>query len=396
MRRFIVTVGCLVLAVAPVPASEAASNAPGRASVAASQPAAPSGYTPKTGVKFNYPIGNEEQKRRIFRHIVRSVDSSPPKSTIRFAVFSFADKATADSLVRAHERGVHVKVISAGANPYPPFKRLQSVLGTDPNAKSFAIACERSCRGTAGEMHAKVFQFSRSGKAENVTMVGSNNLTRHNSHEQWSDLYTVAGDRGYFSTFRRWFTQLRLDQPMANPYMSKVVGGNEVAISPIDLDLHPDPLVTALDRVTCLTRAGDIDPEAPDPEAMVPTALLIATSAWNGPRGKRLAVKIGGMIEAGCTARVFYGEGTGPAVRSILANAGAELTAGTHPRILTHQKLLIVNGQVDGQLDTIRVLTGSQNWSTRSLARDDVIVRIADQTVGEAYVAGFWRMWRMG
>ena len=377
------------------PAAAEPSSATRAASTAAAEPRVPV-YTPNTRAWFNDPLGDEYAKRRLFRHITRSVDSTPKDAVIRFAVFSFADKVVADALLRAHRRGVTVKLLFAGSNVYEPMKRMQRALGKNPSAESFAIFCDQSCRGDAGQMHAKFFSFSQVGRARWVTMVGSNNLTRHNSHDQWSDLYTQVGDEAYFKLFGRWFGQAKKDRPLAEPYVNREIGTQRVIITPVDLDKHPDPLVEALDSVTCLTRAGDIDPEAADPEAMEPTNLLFAQHAWNGPRGKRLAKQVAGMLRQGCTARVFYGEGVGPAVRNILGSAGADLRSGTHRGVLTHQKLLIANGHVGLQPDAVRVWTGSQNWSTRSRVRDDLIVRIDDQRVAKQYVRGFFHMWTTG
>lgn len=357
---------------------------------------APDSYTPKTGAKFNNPLGGTDQRRRLFRHIVRTVNSVPPGGTIRFAVFSFADKPTADALLAAHNRGVRVKLIFSGSNIYPPMTRLQQAIGRDPHSPSFVIFCERSCRGTAGEMHAKFFQFSRAGKARNITMVGSNNLTRHNSDEQWSDLYTRADGGRFYWSFRSWFSQLKLDQPVEDPFESRRVGGNRVIITPIDLSQESDPILDALDKVTCLTPAGEIDPEAEDPEEPVATSLLIAAHAWNGERGKTVAHRVADLVRAGCQVRVFYGEGTGPAVRNIVSSPGAKLRNGTHKGVLTHEKLMIINGHYGTHLDAIRVLTGSHNWSDRALPRDDLIVEINDQAVGRQYVDGFYRMWVKG
>ena len=167
-------------------------------------------------------------------------------------------------------------------------------------------------------------------------------------------------------------------------------------VSPIDLGRNDDPIIAALDRVTCLTLAGEIDPSAPDPEKLVPTNLLVSISAWNEFRGKRIARKVADLLRAGCTARVYYGEGVGPAVRAIVGDAGAELRWGTHQGIRTHQKTLIVNGNVAGQPKAIRVWTGSHNWSTLALRRDDIVVEISDQAVGRQYVQAFWRTWNHG
>jgi len=367
--------------------------------VAPAQPQAttePGGYTPTTRAMFNNPLGNEDAKRRLVRHLIRSIDSTPRWGTIRWAVYSFADGATADALLRAHQRGVSVRLVFAGKNVYPPMQRVQKALGKNPNARSFAIFCEKSCRGTRGEMHAKFFSFSRVGEARRVVMVGSNNLTRHNTHEQWSDLYTVVEGGTYFKALRDWFEQAKFDRPVADPYIDRSTPFGRVIISPIDLGRHSDPFMDALDRVTCLTLAGEIDPEAPDPKKLIPTNLLISMSAWNGTRGKRIARKVAELLRGGCTARVFYGEGVGPAVRTIVADAGGLLRWGTHKGILTHQKTLIVNGNVAGQPKAVRVWTGSNNWSTLALRRDDLVVEIPDQAIGRQYVGAFWSTWNRG
>jgi hypothetical protein len=345
---------------------------------------------------FNNPLGNDDAQRRLVRHLVRSVDSTPKWGTIRWAVYSFADGEAADALIRAHQRGVAVRLIFSGKNVYPPMRRVQKALGSNPRARSFAVFCQKSCRGDRGEMHAKFFSFSRVGKARRVVMVGSNNLTRHNTDEQWSDLYTVAEGGEYFKVLKAWFEQAKLDRPVAEPYIDRTTPAGRIVVSPLDLGRNADPVISALDRVTCLTRAGDIDPQAPDPEKLVPSNLLISTSAWNGVRGKRIARKVAELLRAGCTARVFYGEGVGPAVRAIVGDAGGSLRWGTHKGIRTHQKTLVVNGNVDGRADSVRVWTGSSNWSTLALRRDDMVVEISDQAVGRQYVQAFWRTWNHG
>jgi phosphatidylserine/phosphatidylglycerophosphate/cardiolipin synthase-like enzyme len=88
--------------------------------------------------------------------------------------------------------------------------------------------------------------------------------------------------------------------------------------------------------------------------------------------------------------------GYGPAVNSILANAGVPVSAGTHPGVHTHQKLLVISGGFDAVPRTTRVVTGSSNWSDRALNRDDIVVQIDDDAVGAQYVANFDYMWLYG
>jgi hypothetical protein len=386
-------VGLALLAVAPVATAPVAGGAGAAPSAVGDTP---DHYTPTTGALFNNPLGSEAQQRTLFTHIIRTINSVPSKGTIRIAVFSFADKRAADALLSAYARGVHVKLIFSGSNIYPPMTRLRNVIGADPTNDSFVVFCNKSCRGTEGQMHAKFFAFSSAGDARNITMVGSNNMTNHNAQDQWSDLYTVANGARYYWAFRPWFRQLKFDQPVEDPYITRDVGTNDVDITPIDLARESDPIMQALEKVTCETRSGDIDPASETPDTMVSTRILVAAHAWNGERGKTVAKEVAALSNAGCTVRVFYGIGVGPAVRNILTSAGAVMTNGTHRGVFTHEKMMIVNGNFDGDPSTVRVWTGSHNWSSRAVGRDDLIVQVNNEVVGQQYVLNFWKMWHMG
>lgn len=367
------------------------------ASSAARATETPDAYAPQTGALFNDPLGGFEDQRRLFMHVRRSISSVPPGGAVRIAVMSFADKRIADALVAAYQRGVRVKLIFAGANVYPPMQRMKDVLGGDTSARSFAITCDKSCRGTTGEMHAKYFSFSRTaGGSQYVTMVGSNNLTEHNATEQWSDLYTVEGDQKYYRAYNDWFRQLKHDTPVEQQYVRKFVGQNQISITPVDLSVNEDPIRTAFSRVRCEVTRGELDPDADNPDEVVATRIRIGAHAWNGERGKTIARDVAALTRNGCITQVFYGVGTGPAVRAILTQAGATLTNGTHKGIHTHEKMMVIKGAYGHHLDTIRVWTGSHNWSDRSPGRDDLIVYTKNQSVGEDYIAGFKHMWRTG
>lgn len=362
------------------------------ASAGAVTRAVPASYTPVTGVLFNAPIGSNAEQRALFTHIIATIDSVPAGGRIRIAVFSFADSDMAQALIRAHQRGVRVQLISAGGRAFPPLVNVQRVLGGDPTQSSYVVMCDHSCRGTGGQMHAKFFQFSRAGDAKWITMVGSNNITRTNAEKQWNDLYTVVDDHDYYRAYKTWFAQLKFDTPVERPFLSYATPNADVAMTPLPAGEAPDPTVAALDSVTCLTRAGDIDPAAADPELLRPTRIRIASYAWNGDRGISVARKVADLARAGCKVDVFYGDGMGGAVLAILGNAGIPLSQGTHKGVSTHQKLMIVKGHIGEELRTIRVYTGSSNWSSRAMARDDLIVTILDQVVGKSYLQLFKRM----
>ncbi|HEU5038825.1 MAG TPA: phospholipase D-like domain-containing protein [Nocardioides sp.] len=344
-------------------------------------------YVPPSGPSFNNPIGTPQQQRKLLQQVIRTVNSTPPGSTIRMAVFSFGDGPTADALIAAHQRGVHVKMVFAGENVYPAMARLRTALGTDADAPSFVRICQNSCRGVQGQMHAKYFSFSRAGSARWITMVGSVNLTEHNAQDQWNDLYTRVDDRPYFRAYGRWFGQLKNDEPVTKQYLHKSVDGADIRITPVDLTAETDPILLALDDVQCVVTVDDRE---------VRTGVYISTHAWNEERGKAIAWKVAGLRGEGCDVKVFYGTGMGAAVKSILKNHGVRMRKGKHAGIRTHQKVMIVSGGYAGEPSTVRAWTGSQNWSTRATRRDDLIVRVDDQAEAAAYEKRFLWMWDHG
>ena len=341
-------------------------------------------YVPPAGPSFNNPIGTPTQQRKLLQQVIRTTNSAPAGSTIRMAVFSFGDGATADALIAAYHRGVDVKLVFAGENVYPAMARLRDAIGTDTTAPSFVAICQDSCRGDAGQMHAKYFSFSQAGAARWITMVGSVNLTQHNAQDQWNDLYTRVEDRPYFRAYGHWFGQLKQDQPVVKQYLHKSVSDTDIKIMPVDLTEENDPILDALDQVQCRVQVGDEE---------VRTGLYISTHAWNEERGKAIAWKVAALRGDGCDVKVFYGTGMGAAVKSILEHHDVQLRKGHHQGIRTHEKVMVVSGGFAGETSTVRAWTGSQNWSDRALHRDDLIVRVDDQPEAAAYAKRFLWMW---
>ena len=356
-------------------------------------------YTPQTGAIFNRPVGANSEKRAIFRHINKTIDSTPAGATIRIAVYSFAEARTSKRLIAAHERGVKVQLIFNDHTIYKPERRLQSVLGSNPRARSFARFCEGTCRGGKGNMHQKVFLFTRAGAAENVVMVGSNNMTRNNAVNQWSDIYTVVGDPALFFTYAGVFDQMKRDVPQTTPYIQAEINGYGPQFYPrpetTQLD---DPIYLALSQVTCLGAAegyGELV-TLPDGTTQWVSRIRISHHAWNGDRGRYLALKVAALKRAGCDVRVIYGVGIGGVVKNILTRAAVPMSSGTVKGVRTHQKVFTVSGVYAGNPASTVVWNGSHNWSNGALRRDDVVLRINTPEVYAQYLANFDDIWANG
>lgn len=360
-----------------------------------------SDWTPRTGAVFNRPVGTSAEQRAIFAQVNRAIDATPSGATIRIAVFSFADEPTATRLINAYRRGVRVQLIFNGHEVYPQETRLQKVLGKDRSKGSFAYFCDRSCRGDRGQMHQKTFLFSKVGSAEHVVMVGSNNMTRNNAVNQWSDLYTVVDDPALFWTFTGMFEQLRADRPLARPYINSSVNEYGPTFFPNPgSSQYDDPVYEALSSITCLGAAEgfgtdtgtDVDGDGTLDRV---TKVRIAQHAWNGDRGRYLVQKVAELHRSGCDVKVLLGVGSGKVVKTVLSNQGVPTSYGSTKK-KTHQKLLFVSGVYDGNPASTQVWNGSHNWSDKALGRDDVLMRIDSPEAFAQYEANFEDIWANG
>ena len=111
---------------------------------------------------FNDPFGSEAEQYALIRHIDARIDGADRGATVRLAAYSFAMPSTAQALLRAHRRGVHVQVVvDDRSTTWKSVRNLQGRLGTDPGRRSFVQVCQSSCRGTTGNQHAKFVTISR-------------------------------------------------------------------------------------------------------------------------------------------------------------------------------------------------------------------------------------------
>jgi len=366
-------------------------------------------YTPTGGAIFNDPTGTRTQQYAIFDHINRAIDSTPSGSTIRMAVFSFSQTDMADRLIAAHGRGVHVQLIFDDHQVYPAESKLQKALGSDPEARSFVVFCSGACRGDGGNMHHKFFLFRRAGGATRVVMTGSNNITRHNAEDQWADVYTEVGNKALYHSFVAIFRQMKLRTPVDPSFVTTTAGRIQAQFLPDpSVSQTDDPLMQALAPIQCLAPVDDPDPAAPPapaepsptPTTEPGTAVRLSLHAWNGTRGRYLAERIAELKRSGCRVKVIMGEGSGPVIRDILANAGITVFYGTQRnkrgRILTHQKVFSVAGRYGSNPDARIVWTGSHNWSNGALRRDDLLLRIDDIKVFRQYLRNFKRIRAVG
>lgn len=360
---------------------------PAPASVAEAVQAAE--VAPQTGgqVLFNDPTGTRAEQFRLVRAINDAIDAAEPGAVVRLAAYSFAMPSTSRALLRAHERGVDVRVVTDDhSGHWGSVTRLRRELGSDPRADSYVRVCRLSCRGGRGNQHAKFVTVSAGSQGRHRVLVGSVNLTGYSARRQWNDLYVVS-DARLHDQLARTFELMAADRPQGRLELPETPDGFRVQVAP-----HPgpgaDPVASRLGRIRC-HGAGLI--AGRDGR----TVVRVVMHAWNGERGVDLARRVARLGRQGCDVKVLYGVGMGRRVANILRDGGVPIRDSAHRGDRVHHKVLVVSGRVGRQRVANYVWTGSHNWSDRSLRNDELTLRVAGRQLVADYLRNFAKIWRV-
>ncbi|NUR08214.1 MAG: hypothetical protein HOQ45_14550 [Nocardioidaceae bacterium] len=404
----------------------------GRASAAAPTPQQffsrlkyyPHHYVPASGPKFNNPYGGAGERRRILHHVIETINSTPgyrlrnangkriispithrpvvcpsnPRlfpAQIKIALYSIADKAFTDALIRAHRRCVSVKILMnshLNADTSPSWRRLINALGTRPapskyeSRRSFAYRCSHGCLGSA-VLHTKMYVFSNTYRSQRVVMTGSSNMTSNAVKVQWNDLYTVRNNARLYGDYRGQFMRMVRDRTGGRPRVFREGGYTSTFYPFFGATRSSDLTMRALNSIRCTgARGAGINGHS---------VVYIAMHSWHGTRGKYLAQRVRQMYSRGCYVRILYsfmGHGT---FTLLTRNTGSRMVARRvlfpGPRGLvaakySHMKMFAAAGNVAGNPGSHVVWTGSNNWADRSIRCDEVTLRIASASAYRRYV----------
>ncbi len=375
----------LVLPCASAATSVAPSSAQGGTASARLHGPKKPGFTPKPGVLFNKPL-TKKDRFRINNHIRHSIDASRSGSKIRIMSWNVKSFPYRRALIRAHNRGVSVRVImsnglakhqSAGGD----YKVLRRALAkgdkkrTKP-MRSWIRACVASCRGTKGIAHVKFYTFSKAGKAENVVMVGSANMTEVAAANQWNDMYTLVNKPGLYKWYQKIFAQAARDRRARPPYRTYKVDSSTVAwVFPyLGKGTVGDPVTNILKQVKCRGIQGRAGVKGR-------TAIRIAQTAILDDRGLAIARRLKALYNDGCNIRIAYTV-LGPKIKTILKS-----TSGRGPvparqvaqdfdgdcsydRYL-HMKDMTISGVLGKNTSAHFIYNGTQNWTEVSAFSDE-------------------------
>ncbi|EIE98369.1 phospholipase D-like domain-containing protein [Saccharomonospora glauca] len=343
-----------------------------------------------TGAAFNDPAGGHPTG--VVEQVCSLVKQAEPGSSIRLAHFVISGDAGqdfADELVNAHRRGVDVQVILDGwQDDTPAVATLREELGTDESRASWLHVCGNlspegntsSCIGTKGN-HNKFYLFSRTGGRSNVVVQSSANFTDLNSSLYWNNATTIVGNDRLYEAYASYFADLARDEQDEDYYRTVTT---EMPEGFVRAHFFPraqgDPIVDFLADVEC---DGD-------------TVIRIGMSEWDNYR-VGIAERLVELAEQGCQVRIVHGP-VDDEVADLLASHDGITTRtlddGEELPGRIHSKYLIVEGEVSGEADARRVLTGSPNFNHTSLRRNDEAMIETDlREVYDAYRDNFERMY---
>jgi len=400
-------VGVLVVLLA---LASAALATPATASVATARPKwSPGHYTPGGGPRFNNPLGDKTARRTLLRHVNRTImsvrgyrvrdprncptDPARYPAEIKISLYSIADIAFVDRLIAANRRCISVQLLMndhLDETTSPSWSKLVHALGGNRKARSFAYRCTHSCRGNA-ILHSKFYLFSQAGKAHDVVMVGSSNMTTNASGVQWNDLYTVAGNRELYDQFRSMFRLMVPDRASNGPRIFRAGMYTSTFYPFSNATAATDRTMRALNSIHCTGATGGTGINGR-------TVLYVNMHAWHGTRGRYLAQKVRRMYDRGCYVRILYsfmGRGTydlltrGTGSRMVARRTLFPRPDGRVAAKYSHMKMFAASGNIGTDSSARVVWTGSMNFGD-TVRSDEVTLRIPS---GSAYAA-YIRQWQ--
>ncbi|MCX6395113.1 MAG: phospholipase D-like domain-containing protein [Propionibacteriales bacterium] len=359
----------------------------------------PDRYNPTQGSKFSHAF-QKGSSYKIRTHLERTINSAPAGSQIRILSWSFASKKLREALVAAKRRGVSVQIImSIPADPsLSDYGKLKKLFGgerwkKDPVRGSWVYACNKSCRGVGGTMHAKVFMFSQAASTRWIVMSGSGNMTDYAAQMQWNQLYTTI-NKPLYDAMQGVFFQAKRDVAVSPRLVTLTYPTTTFWMTPLNGNTaNNDFIYKALQNVTCTgadTRSGR-------------TKIRIGMYVWRDDRGDWMARRIRQLWNQGCDIRIIYAI-MGNRNKAILYNPAGrgriplrqtiQVDEDHRPVWYIHQKYIAIAGNISGKPKAFEVYQGSFNFSDLGMRSDENMQKIYGYANWQPYEADFNQVWK--
>lgn len=402
-------------------------------------------WSPGDATMFNYPFARNLRDRTSIREtIIGAIESAPRGSLIRVAVFTFSDAGVANALGNAYRRGVRIRLLAnrGDIKGSPAFYSLQRLVGNNLLKPSWVRSCRGSCRGPGGQLHSKLYLFSKVGYSDYVSLISSANLTDYAVYNQWNHVDTVVS-KPAFVHLAEVFDRMRADRSEREPFYQFATGGIAAWVYPmVHRPKNYDLINSLLRKVSCSAPNGygvaqrvraplnkqqqavyakqvanarsrwNKQPaawkrthpfRAPQPpmRTIRRTVMNISMYAWFDKRGTSIANLVRRKWEEGCSVHVIYSTLNSDVKRILSSPRGRGriplryvLTQDRQGAYTSydHSKYVAIDGLYEGRAQRL-VITGSMNFTARGIANDDIVVSRKGNPTFIAYQRNFDQVW---
>ncbi|MFN8192701.1 MAG: hypothetical protein U0R80_00290 [Nocardioidaceae bacterium] len=320
-------------------------------------------FTVVPTMRMNDPTHHRGQVARLLRTYVAH---TPRGATISILSFYLSSSITWPALRAAYERGVDIRVILFGGPDGQPMTslspegvKLQAMIDegrAHGRRGSWVVWTRRTARGVdSGNtvMHAKLWQFSRVGRTEKVTVIGSYNNGDPPDARAYSAMVTLTDPKLYRHTQAMFLESAKDRRDGKNPQRRFTGDGWDLYFFP------STPITAANDPVMDRLRAipGNAD-----------TQMTVSMYSMQGRRGAWLARRLATMVEGGAQLTLVVGPDVEASVQRTLRAAGATLEDGCwrtgnrrNPYAYTHDKEMTATWVEDG-VRKYGAWLGSDDW----------------------------------
>jgi hypothetical protein len=358
---------------------------------AAAPPAAPAAISYRT--LFQDPGPARTPDLSLDEHAIALVDATPEGEQLRFTFRDFNSQPITDALIAAHRREVDVRgVIDGGERNQLTVQQLVREIGADRVVVCGAPSVFNSCISSADPpslMHNKFMTFSRLADGRGpIVLQTSKNFLAPSQLTYYNDMVEIEGDVPLYDAYNAYFADLQAQVRSADHYViAPAAGPSTIFTSPrFQPDRESDDtIVDRMDEIDC-SEGGSASGRG---------LIRVANMAFRSERAVIMR-KLAQLHRDGCEIDVIATNLDGDIVAG-LASAGIRVRpfflrrlSAAQPQVIVHSKFWLVDARstLTGHRTKV-VYAGSSNWRGDQQRSDDLLLRMVDDGVYDAY-AGYW------
>ena len=321
------------------------------------------------------------------------IGATPAGADLRFTFRDFNSQPIAAALIAAHGRGVDVRgVIDGGERGQVPVQDLVREIGADRVVVCGAPGVFNSCIASTDPpslMHNKFLTVSRLADGRGpIVQQTSKNFLAPSQLTYYNDMVEIEGDVPLYDAYVSYFADLQAQVRSADHYLiAPAFGPNTIFTSP---RFQPDrstndTIVDRMDEIDC-SEGGSASGRG---------LVRVANMAFRSERAVIMR-KLVELHQQGCEVDVIATNLDGDIVAG-LASEGIRVRpfflrrlSAAQPQVIVHSKFWLVDaGSTLTGRRTKVVYAGSSNWRGDQQRSDDLLLRMVDDGVYDAYT-GYW------